>query len=303
LINQPVVYHGVFGHGLFQSIYPTPRSAIADYVSSVEWFALTLFVFALALPLEKLRIVPFLMFGATFLVALSYMIHARLEAKYDTIPARILVMLLAFTQPLVRGWARYYSWLKFKRTPGSVIRAPHAHATSTGRRLAMTRRRYWNEQGVGREALLAAIVAALEDEGWRYSTDTGWKPWDIQIYGNLWWNLRLRTVTEYHGGPKCLTRVSLTYYPVLTTVLLNLIVVPILIYRQAFAVTPLHDYWVLAAYALFLLFVYYRGFRLKLRVADLVEMAALKCGLARVGGRPKPPAAPAGDDSGNPSAK
>jgi hypothetical protein len=80
-------------------------------------------------------------------------------------------------------------------------------------------------------------------------------------------------------------------------------VVPILIYRQAFAVTPLHDYWVLAAYALFLLFVYYRGFRLKLRVADLVEMAALKCGLARVGGRPKPPAAPAGDDSGNPSAK
>ena len=32
-----------FGHGLFQSIYPTPRSVIADYVSSVEWFALTLF--------------------------------------------------------------------------------------------------------------------------------------------------------------------------------------------------------------------------------------------------------------------
>jgi glycosyltransferase involved in cell wall biosynthesis len=305
LINQPVVYHGVFGHGLFQSIYPTPRSAIADYVSSVEWFALTLFVFALAVPLEKLRIVPFLMFGATFLVALSYMIHARLEAKYDTIPARVLVMLLAFTQPLVRGWARYYSWLKFKRTPESVIRAPHAHATSPGRRLAMTRRRYWNEQGVGREALLAAIVAALEDEGWRYSTDTGWKPWDVQVYGNFWWNLRLRTVTEYHGGPKCLTRVSLTYYPVVTTVLLNLIAVPALIYRQVFAVTPLHDYWVLAAYAIFLLFVYYRGFRLKLRVADLVEMAALKCGLERVGGSKKPASpplsAPVSDDSANPS--
>jgi glycosyltransferase involved in cell wall biosynthesis len=305
LINQPVVYHGVFGHGLFQSIYPTPRSAIADYVSSVEWFALTLFVFALAVPLEKLRIVPFLMFGATFLVALSYMIHARLEAKYDTIPARVLVMLLAFTQPLVRGWARYYTWLKFKRTPESVIRAPHPHEPSPGRRLAMTRRRYWNEQGVGREALLTAVVAALEDEGWRYSTDTGWKSWDIQIYGNLWWNLRLRTVTEYHGGPKCLTRVGLTYYPVVTTVLLNLIVVPVLVYRQAFAVTPLHDYWMLAAYALFLLFVYYRGFRLKLRVADLVETAALKCGLERMGGRRKrvPPAlsAPAGDNSENPS--
>ena len=44
------------------------------------------------------------MFGATFLVALSYMIHARLEGevRHDSL-ARILVMLLAFTQPLVRG--------------------------------------------------------------------------------------------------------------------------------------------------------------------------------------------------------
>ncbi len=32
LINKPIVYHGVFGHGLFQSIYPTPRSEIADYL-------------------------------------------------------------------------------------------------------------------------------------------------------------------------------------------------------------------------------------------------------------------------------
>ena len=305
LINQPVVYHGVFGHGLFQSIYPTPRSAIADYVSSVEWFALTLFIFALAVPLERLRIVPFLMFGATFLVALSYMIHARLEAKYDTIPARILVMLLAFTQPLVRGWARYYTWLKFKRTPESVIMAPHVHETSPQRRLAMTRRHYWNEEGAGREALLTEIVGALETEGWRYSTDTGWKSWDIQIYGNLWWNLRLRTVTEYHGGPKCLTRVRLTYSPVVTTVVLNLIVIPVLVYRQVFTETPLHDYWVLAAYVLWLLFIYYRGFRLKLRVSDLVETAARKCGLARVIGRPQVARAavsePAGDGSESPS--
>ena len=141
LINKPVVYHGVFGHGLFQSIYPTPRSVVADYVSSIEWFVLTLFVFALAMPLEKLRIVPFLMFGATFLVALSYMIHARLEAKFDTIPARILVMILAFAQPLVRGWARYSTWHRFKRTPGSVIMAPHAHEHTAARWLNMTNRR------------------------------------------------------------------------------------------------------------------------------------------------------------------
>ena len=60
LVNEPIVYHGVFGHGLFQSIYPTPRSVIADYVSSVEWFALTLFIFALAVPVRAVthRAVP-----------------------------------------------------------------------------------------------------------------------------------------------------------------------------------------------------------------------------------------------------
>ena len=142
LVREPVVYHGVFGHGLFQSIYPTPRSVVADYVSSVEWFALTGFIFLLAIPFEHLRIVPFLMFGATFTVALAYMVHARLEARFDTIPARLLVMVLAFTQPLVRGWARYYTWLRFKRTPGSVITAPHAHGASPARWLNLTRRRY-----------------------------------------------------------------------------------------------------------------------------------------------------------------
>ena len=183
--------------------------------------------------------------------------------------------------------------------------APHAHENSSLRWLQMKRRRYWNEEGVGREALITEIVRVLEMENWRYSTDTGWKPWDIQIYGNLWWNLRLRTVTEYHGGPKCLTRVRLTYYPVVTTVLLNVIFASILVYRQLLIPTPLHDFWLLGLYALFVLFLVYRGFRLKLRVADLTDTAAMKCGMTHIIGRPRKQAradgkaaaaAPAADD-------
>ena len=59
-----------------------------------------------------------------------------------------------------------------------------------------------------------------ETEGWRYSSDTGWKNWDIRIYGNQFWSVQVATVTEYHGGPKCLTRVRLTYHAVVTTVLM-----------------------------------------------------------------------------------
>ena len=53
LINQPVIYHGVFGHGLFQSIYPTPQSEIAAYLSSIEWVVLTVFIFLLVDPASR----------------------------------------------------------------------------------------------------------------------------------------------------------------------------------------------------------------------------------------------------------
>ena len=123
-INRPIIYHGVFGEGFFQSIYPSPQSEIANYLSSIEWFVLTLFLFGLGIFLPVLRIVPYLMLGGTLCVALSYMLRARIEPKFDTIPARLLVMFLAFAQPLVRGWNRYFTWLEFKRTP----RGRHRHA-------------------------------------------------------------------------------------------------------------------------------------------------------------------------------
>ncbi len=42
-INRPIIYHGIFGEGFFQSIYPTPQSEIANYLSSIEWFVLDAF--------------------------------------------------------------------------------------------------------------------------------------------------------------------------------------------------------------------------------------------------------------------
>jgi len=276
--NRPIIYHGVFGSGLFQSVYPAPQSEVAAYLSSLEWVLLTVFLLVLSIPIEGLRIVPYLMFGGTFLVALSYMMNARIEPGFDTVRARLLTMFLAFTQPLVRGWARYYTWLKFKRTPASVIATPEEGFNPGGGSIA--RIDLWSEAGKGREELLTEVAAALEHEGWRYSVDTGWKPWDIQIYGSFWWIVKMRSVTEYHGGPKCLTRVDLGYRPVVTTVLVHAIVLAILLWRQIF--TPVSDLWLWVPYAIFVVWMGLRARRLKKRVAHLVEAAARRCGLTRI---------------------
>jgi len=278
LVNKPVIYHGVFGEGLFQCIYPTPQSELAAYLSSIEWVTLTSFLFLLSIPFPALRIVAYLMFGGTFLVALSYMIHAKLEPRFDTIRARLLVAFLALSQPLVRGWARYFTWLKFKRTPESVIAAKEKDFTPSNVR-GLSKLVFWNEEGKGREVLLTSVIESLEKEGWSYSTDTGWKEWDVQIYGSFWWGITIRSVTEYHGGPKSLTRVRLTTQMVATTFLLNFLMVSFLIYWMA---TGHELLWPGLVYAVIMLSIWTRGRRLKKRVAQLVEAAGQRLGLKRV---------------------
>ncbi len=279
-VNRPVIYHGMFGEGFFQSMYPTPQSDVAAYLSSIEWVALTIFLFGLGIFLPALRIVPYLMLGGTLCVALSYMVRASIEPKFDTAAARLLVMVLAFVQPLVRGFSRYFTWLHFKRTPASVIRT-HEHLPERNRfPRSLSRRVFWSEQGRDRHYLLGAIFELLEEEGWRYSTDSGWNEWDVQIYGNFWWSIALQTVTEYHGGGKCLTRVRLRNRFVTTTIIFNLIALSLLIYRQ---LNISHvDFWVLVPYLLFLLFLWTRARLLKSRVAELVDLAAHRAGLQPV---------------------
>ena len=278
LINQPVIYHGVFGEGLFQCIYPTPQSELAAYLSSIEWVTLTAFLFLLAIPFPVLRIVAYLMFGGTFLVALSYMIHAKLEPRFDTIRARLLVAFLALSQPLVRGWARYFTWLKFKRTPESVISAKEKDFVPSKVR-GLSKLVFWNEEGQGRELLITSVIEALETEGWSYSTDTGWKAWDIQIYGSFWWGVTMRSVTEYHGGPKCLTRIRLATRMVATTFLANFLMISLLIYLAATGHSMLLP---VGIYGTVMLVIWTRGYRLKKRVAELVEAAGQRIGLKRV---------------------
>src|SRR3989440_637041 len=279
-IDRPVIYHGIFGDGFFQSIYPTPQSDVAVYLGSVEWFALTVFLFGLGIFLPALRIVPYLMLGGTLCVAISYMLRARIEPKFDTVAARLLVTFLAFAQPLVRGWSRYFTWLHFKRTPRAVISTHEQLPAGTKFTRGLRNRSYWSEDGKDRHHLLGSMFGLLDEEGWRYSSDTGWNEWDIQIYGNFWWSITLQTVTEYHGGPKCLTRAGLRYRFVPTTILINLVTLCLLSYHQLHAGHL--DIWMLALYGCFLLFLVNRARRLKFRVAEIVDLAAYRAGLQRI---------------------
>jgi len=213
-------------------------------------------------------------------VAISYMLRARIEPKFDTVAARLLVTFLAFAQPLVRGWSRYFTWLHFKRTPRGVISTHEDLPAGVALGGGVRNRSYWSEDGKDRHHLLGAMFNLLNEEGWRYSSDTGWNEWDIQIYGNFWWSITLQTVTEYHGGPKCLTRTGLRYRFVPTTILINTVYLSLIAYH---ALQTGHlQFWLLGLYAVFILFLAIRAYRLKSRVAEIVDLAAFRAGLQRI---------------------
>ena len=218
------------------------------------------------------------MFLGTFLVALSYMLHARIEPKFDTIPARLLVGFLAFMQPLGRGWARYFTWMKYKRDARRRHRqAARPICQPAAHRGGITRLDFWNETGKGREQLLDGNLRAARDR--RLALLRGHR---LEELGRA--DLRQPFLERAASAPSPNTTAARSASPACgsesarspLTVLVNVLVLCVLLYRQAF--TANHDvvWWALYAFARASSAL--RGRRLKRRVADLViaRRAALR---------------------------
>ena len=283
VFHRPIIYHGVFSTGFFQCLYPKPASPWAQLVGGLEWNALTLFIFLVSVQIEPLRILPLLMLGATLLPALSFMVLARIEPRHDTVLARLTVFSLSLLQPLVRDWARYFTWLRGKRTPDSVVQTPEKDA---GPSLPLLRSRelaFWSEQGRERIGLLQEVEKILEEEGWRYAQDTGWNSWDIQIFANRWWHVRLRTLTEIYPHGRRLTRVHQGIVPSTFSVLfaLTAVTADVLVGLSYQAALPAF----VSILALAVGGWIWTGWQLRRRVGDLVRVAARRAQLLPLSGK------------------
>ncbi|MEM6821236.1 MAG: glycosyltransferase [Verrucomicrobiota bacterium] len=208
LFYQPIIYYGQFAFGGFQSIYRQQSYGFLHMFGSLQWVALTGFVLLLSTGIPMIRIIPLVMVGATLWAALVNMASVNLESKFDGFKARILVFYLSLSQPLVRAWARYFTWLERQQTPKSVSESEESlpHYRPPWWRCGYFQ--FWSNEGKERYTLLRSAEELLGREGWRFVLDTGWSNWDIQIFGNRWWHIRIRTQSEAHPGGRQLTRVG-----------------------------------------------------------------------------------------------
>jgi O-antigen biosynthesis protein len=195
--SRPIIYHGLFGTGFFQSIYTSNPGLTLLVLTSLEYH------FLATLPLLVLgSVVPYVgtIGVASAVLSLVMCVVAACQADLPRTRqrwwSRPLVTLLFLLQPVVRGWARHRNHLRGQQTPLSA-RETLESLSLEGRQESLHLLRYWSEGAIDRTAFLKRVLERLDERSWQNKPDGGWSRYDVEIYGNRWARLRLVTAGEY----------------------------------------------------------------------------------------------------------
>lgn len=201
------VYYGVWGSGLFQSIYAPAQSLIGSLLLMPEWY---LVVATLAV-LSVLGIlwVPLLLALPLLAIALcAPLVQAVLSAShasFSTMPQSLIGRLklrsltagLHMIQPLARLCGRLRYRLTSWRLHGvSYFAFPWPRTTKV-----------WSERWQSSEERLQHIEATLKADGAIILRGGNYDRWDLEVRGGLFGNVRMRMAVEEHGAGKQLVRI------------------------------------------------------------------------------------------------
>jgi glycosyltransferase involved in cell wall biosynthesis len=240
LAARPIVYHGAFGMGLFQTLYE-PKGSLAAYLPlSMEWMVVAV-ACMLATPFALTAGAVGLVMAATTLAFVAYRVSkARLPEHHDNLASRLTIAGLTLAQPVLRGWTRYKTVVALKRGAGvNACPLPLADTSACDeaslpkvgvlRRLAATggilahrlsfHRFFWNNKSLERDELLASIIGLLRTLRVPYALDSGFAtssstpPWDLSAKAGRLTRARLRVTVENHGGEKRFVRMAGSVLP------------------------------------------------------------------------------------------
>lgn len=206
------IYYGPFGSGLFQRVYHGPSSWLSDLPLSLEWNVLTALLLLGGFLSPMFSMVGLLTLLASAWRVIQGALAADLAVRQHHGLGRLVVGVLSYVQPLVRGWARLKRVLlddplrhrSFRRTRHlrDMLWYPWK------RHMILS---YWTDTGIEKDALLQPLLHQLREGGYPTLIDSGWNPWDLAIDEHLWSRLPIAVVVENHGGHKRLARFRLSW--------------------------------------------------------------------------------------------
>jgi O-antigen biosynthesis protein len=210
LRRRPLIYSGVFGRGLFQTLYEPSSSLRAGLPLTFEWSAAAVALTAAGLAARGwwwLLAVPQLV---TLVMCVNGARKAPIDKRFIGLQARALVALLIYLGPLLRGWERARWRLSELRAQGQI----GLPETEQRARISWIKRTlnlaYWSEEGAEKEVLLGGLIDFLVPHKYVVATDSGWSGWDLKIARGLYSRALILVCTENHGGTKRLLRVRCT---------------------------------------------------------------------------------------------
>jgi glycosyltransferase involved in cell wall biosynthesis len=204
--SRPVIYHGVFGRGLFQTLYEAPSSMLSYLPFTLEWNlvgAVLLIGAAIAGRHQFLASLPLLL-AVVWAAARAW--RAKVDPRFDGVGSRLLLTALIYLGPLMRSLQRYLYRIQGSTNVARIqfeelSQPPTVHWLQ--RRLFLS---YWSDHALEKENLLHAIIEFLVPRRYLLAIDQGWSDHDITIYRGIWSKADLKVAVENHGGSRRLLR-------------------------------------------------------------------------------------------------
>jgi glycosyltransferase involved in cell wall biosynthesis len=202
LARRPIIYHGIFGSGWFQTLYQVQPTGLLSLFTSLEYHVLvTAPLLVLAAVFRPLLLLALASVGLSAAVCVAAGWQAGLPRNQRRWWSRLLVAWLYFLQPIVRGAARYEGRLTQPLTPLAARESLESVALRDSND-SLKKVSYLTDQRLSRIEFVAAILKRLEEKGWPTKTDTGWNEYDLEVPGGRWVQLRLATAAEDYAKDK-----------------------------------------------------------------------------------------------------
>ena len=200
--RRPVIYHGVFGRGLFQTLYE-PSSSLLSYLPfTLEWNLVGLVLLIGAAIGGRHAFLASLPLLTAIVWAGARAWRAKVDPRYDGVGARLLITALIYLGPLMRSLQRYLNRIQ-GHTNVARIQFEEISQPPTVRWL---RREfylsYWAETGLEKENLLHAVMEFLVPRKYLIAIDQGWNDCDVTVYRGIWSKVDLKVAVENHGGAR-----------------------------------------------------------------------------------------------------
>lgn len=208
LSRRPVIYSGVFGRGLFQTLYEPPSSLAAFLPLTFEWNIVAILLALIGVAARGWMLLFMVPLVITWVMCIDGALRAPIDKRFRGIKARALVALLIYLGPILRGWERLkWRWREMKTADAAGALAPTMQRPRVDWRERAFYLSYWSEKSDEKESLLGGLMRFLTPQKYFIQTDQGWNDWDLKIARGLWSRAYVLVCTENHGGEKRLLRV------------------------------------------------------------------------------------------------